>query len=262
MSARISYRRDAAAGCLFAAFDYWRNQTAERHNDTRLCLENSVAEGKATVAQLANLVYLDMDEHRRGFNPRTGTPPLIRAVARARQAVTLAPSSPRAHQALMGALFVSGNIEDALKIGERAAELNPYDTDILADLGARYIQAARFEKGLALLRNAAMRTSARPPWYDAFLFLGEHLRNQPTEARKHLRNLEGATESLALIAQAIAAHAEGEPWKARQFLADLVKHEPAFATDPREALARRVFAPAILDRLVGELRAAGLTGPQ
>ena len=74
----------------------------------------------------------------------------------------------------MGALFVSGRAAEALAAGKRAVELNPFDSDIPGDLGARYVQSGEAAQGEALLRQAVLANPAPPDWQMFHLFLAAY----------------------------------------------------------------------------------------
>jgi Flp pilus assembly protein TadD len=85
--------------------------------------------------------------------------------------VTLAPESARALQALMAVQTVSGDTVEALRTGFEAVRRNPFDTDILADLGARLTRAGRPREGWPLLLRAAEVNRVWPVWHEFYLFL-------------------------------------------------------------------------------------------
>jgi adenylate cyclase len=84
------------------------------------------------------LSFLYLDEDRFGFSPKSGaTAPLDRSLEAAHRAVALDPDNARALQALMATLFFRQEVEESLRVGERALALNSYDTELLAEFGAR-----------------------------------------------------------------------------------------------------------------------------
>ena len=136
---------DGGLRCVIEAYDYWSSPTAGAHLKASYVSRAVAASRPNAVTALANLTYFYLDEYRVGYNPLPD--PLDRALASARRAIELAPDSPRAIQALMAALFVRGNVDEALNLGRRALELNPFDTDIMADLGARLVQVGQYREG-------------------------------------------------------------------------------------------------------------------
>ena len=76
----------------------------------------------------AALSMLAVAEYAQGFDLQSDTA-LDRALAAALMAVRLSPSSARALQAMMEALFARGAIEDALKAGRDACRRHPWPAD-------------------------------------------------------------------------------------------------------------------------------------
>jgi hypothetical protein len=65
---------------------------------------------------------------------------------------------------------------------------------------------------------------------------------------------------LGLVAKAIAASAGGNEDRARRAVQRLLELQPAWRDDARRLLEKSIYKPEIVDRLVGDLAAAGLSG--
>lgn len=243
--------------CVVQAYEYWDDPGAAAHGRVRDCLEKA-AEAQPSAVVLAALTSFYLDEHRVGFNPRPD--PIDRALRTAWRAVELAPESPRANQALMAALWAVNDAEQALQRGRRALDLNPYDSDIAADLGSRLVQAGRYGEGADLLRRAAAANPAGPVWYDFFLFLAAYMQHDLDAARAATARIGASDYVLGLIARIAVAVHDGQAALARELSGRLTAVQPEFGTDPAGALAKRNFAPEIRSRLLAALRGAGLKG--
>lgn len=242
--------------CTLLAYEYWNNPAVQRHAEARACLESVVAAEPRAATVHANLAYFYLDEHRASYNPRPE--PLERALQSARRALALAPDSPRANQALMGVHFTRGDVEQALRYGQRALELNPFDADVLADVGARYVQTGRYADGAGLIARAAAINPADPPWYDFFLFLAAYMQEDREGARAAAQRITSDDYVLGLVARAIVAAEGGDIPRARDLVTRLKALQPEYGHDPRAALKRRWFVPEIYDRLVTGLESAGI----
>lgn len=245
--------------CLSAAYDYWRAPTEAMHATVRDCLEALADEHAGLASAYANVTYFYLEEYRAGYNRRARPSPIERALTAARKAVELAPESARAYQALMDAQFIRGDYGDALAAGHHALARNPYDTDIQADLGARYVARGRYAEGVPLLEQAAANNPAHPPWVDFYLFVAAHMTNNADAARRAASRIVGDDYSLGLVARAIVADADGDVAKARQALERLVVIEPRAAKELRAIFVRRGFSSEIVARLADDLAAAGLS---
>src|SRR5215204_3926220 len=152
------------AECLIRAHDTRFRVSRADHALARDCLEAVVGANPSYHLGYALLTGFYLLEHSAGLNPRPD--PLDRALRAAKRAVELAPQSARAHFAMMNALYARGDPEAALKEGHLSIALNPYNSDLVAELGARYIRLGRYPEGLALLDRAIEDNPGRPPWYD------------------------------------------------------------------------------------------------
>ena len=247
---------DGSVRCFIQTFDYQSNPTAALHGELRDCLEAILAARPRDTVVLAKLTQLYLDEYRVGYNSRPAA--LDRALDVARKAVAAAPDSPRANQALMSALFLRGEVEEALRLGKQALAFNPHDTDFMAGLGARLVQAGRYKEGSDLIRKAAETNPADPPWYNFFLFLAAYMQNDVPSARAAASRIPATDYVLGLVAKIAVAADDRQPEQAQELVARMISVQPEYATDPARALARRNFAPEIQSRLLDALRRGGL----
>ncbi|HEY8383134.1 MAG TPA: hypothetical protein VIL09_13380 [Microvirga sp.] len=245
---------DERTRCIVQAYDYWNRPSRAEHALVRDCLEAVTTAQPQAATAIANLAYFYLDEYRVGHNARPE--PLERALRAARRAVEIAPESPRTNQALMAVMFIRGDTEQALTLGRRALELNPFDTDIMADVGARLVQSGQYREGAGLIVRAAAANPADPPWYDFFLFLAAFMQDDWQTAKAAAGRIPTGDYVLGLLAKIMVAVQDGE--NADALLARLVAIQPDYATSPAATLAKRNFTPAIQSRLLEGLRRAGL----
>ena len=249
------YAQPGTMRCLYQAIDVRHTLKPEDHLAARRCLEELVERDPAFFPAWIQLAFLALAEYSAGLNPQPG-PPLDRALAAALTAVRLAPSSGRAQQVMMGALFARGATEEAIKAGHGALARNPYDSDIMAGLGARYIQINRPAEGLPLIQRAIELSAGRPPAYDFYALLGAHLLGDKQLSQSHGAFLAAGDDVYALLGRAVlAAQAGNETEKADAVMA-LRKRFPLFAIDPRLWMMRRGFGPEVIDRLVADISLA------
>jgi len=243
--------------CLLAAFEYWRSFDATGHLSTRECLERAVAAEPNFAEAHAVLTYFYLDESRYGFNPVPGRDPLDRALDVAERAVGLRPQSARALQALCAAQFLRGQPMAALRHCERARLINPFDTDIAADLGAKYVLVGEFRRGLALLDEAAAFRPNLPAWHGAFTILAAYLQGDMPEALARARAQRPSRFPLDVVMRAIIRAGAGDRDGAQRILESLVREAPDLAAAPAAALRRQIPNEAIVERLARELAQLG-----
>lgn len=244
-------------GCIYQAFNFRRHMKADEHLAARNCLDALIARDPEFHPAWSHLALLTADEYASGLNVRPGSP-LDRALAAAVNAARLAPVSARAHQAMMEAQFLRGMTEEALKSGREALARNPYDPDIMADLGARYVQLDRAAEGLPLLERAVALSNGRPSWYDAFLYFAAYLTGAQKLAENQAALIRAEDTPLVLIARAVASAAANDRLEAEEALRQLGQAEPLFALDARLYLARKGFSPAVGDRILSAIGQVGL----
>ncbi|KPF68458.1 hypothetical protein IP69_11520 [Bosea sp. AAP35] len=238
--------------CIYRAMDFRRVMAKEDHLAARNCLQELVRRDPTFYPAWAQLSFLSQFEYNFGFNALP-EPPLERALSEALTAVRLAPSSARAQQVMMIALFARGAAEEGLRAGQLAMSRNPYDSDILATLGARYIQLNRPAEGLPLVEKAIQISAGRPPSYDFFAFLGAHLLNAQQVSRAHGEFLGDSTHPYALLGRAIRAVQRGNMGEKTEALTKLCSHYPLFEADPQQWLMRRGFGAAVIKRILDDL---------
>jgi hypothetical protein len=241
-----------AMRCILQTLDVSRTMTADGHLAARTCITELVGQDPGFYPAWAHLAFLTLREHESGINPLPG-PPLDRALSAALTAVRLAPSSARALQAMMAVLFARGAIEEALRAGREAMVRNPYDPDIMADLGSRYVRLNRPAEGLPLLERAIASSAGHPPWYDFYAFLAAHLMGAKNLADPYAAVLAADPGPLCLLSRALHAASSGDQAGLAQALERLAEKEPSFGADPRLYLSRKAFDADVIDRILREL---------
>lgn len=256
-----------AIRCILKAFDARRAMLPELHQAARLCLAELVAQDPAFYPGWAHLAIMTLGEH--GAVPvsqgaasqddaENTRPPLDRSLAAAVTAIRLAPSGARAYQAMMKVLLLRGAVDEAIQMGREAQARNPYDPEIMADVGALYVRRDRPLEGLPLLERATSLSVARPPRYDFYAFLGAYLVGAGKASESHAGMLAADTSPLSLLGQALKAAADNDPERQAKAIAQLAERSPLFGQDPRAFLERRAFAESVIDRI---LTALGLNKP-
>lgn len=255
-----------AMRCILKAFDARRAMQPEMHQAAQLCLAQLVEQDPGFYPAWAHLAIMTLREH--ASPPQEGAasqddadnarPPLDRSLAAALTAVRLAPSGARAYQALMKVLLLRGATDEAIQMGREAQARNPYDPEIMADVGALYVRLGRPLEGLPLLERATSLSAARPPRYDFYAFLGAYLVDAGKASENHAAMLAADTSQFSLLGQALKAAADNDSEKQAKAIAQLVEKSPLFGQDPRAFLLRRGFAVPVVERI---LTALGLNKP-
>jgi tetratricopeptide (TPR) repeat protein len=248
-------RKDDPYGCIVSGFDYWRTNDSRNHGIARECLIQRIRQFPGISSLHAQLTYLYLEEYRQGYNPLPGSP-LDRALDSANRAATLAPASARSHQALLAAHFARGEMESAWRAANEAMALNPFDTEILADVGARHVQSGYYEKGLTMLQQALELNTSPPTWALTFRAAAYYLLDQNDQSRRIASALGGSEYPLAMMAMIMVASKNLDEKSGRKTLADLRRLHPVILEDPGAYLKRLAFDEGTISRLVKDFTGA------
>jgi hypothetical protein len=250
-----------AIRCILKAFEARRSMQPEMHLAARTCLVQLVEQEPGFYPGWAHLAIMTLGEHAGPGQQGAGQqddadnrrPPLDRSLVAALTAIRLAPSGARAYQALMKVLLLRGATDEAIQMGREALTRNPYDPEILADVGALYVRLDRAAEGLPLLEKAISLSVARPARYDFYAFLGAYLVGSGKASDNYAAMLAGDSSPLSLLGQALDAAADADAERRAKALAQLREKSPAFAQNPRAFLEKRGFAGSVIDRILTAL---------
>ena len=250
-----------AYSCTLSYYAYRATLDGATHPRVRKCLEEAVARFPAYATAWALLSQTYIDEIRFGFAPdpvvRPG--PVDRALAAARRAVELDPTNTRGLQAKMFALYFSGDVEAALRIGEQALVMNPNDSELMGEYGFRRALAGDWPAGCSLIRRARELNPGPLGYYEAALALCAYFDGDLSEAAVWIRNTGVPDNPMYHLIGATVFGEAGETSSAAAELDWLRTHAPGIVANPRAVVTGRVLRPADVERLIASLRKAGLS---
>jgi len=241
-----------ASRCILRAFDLRRTMLPEDRVAAQLCLEHLVEQDPGFYPAWAHLALLLLGEEGVSVG-REDKPRLERALAAALAAIRLAPSGARAYQAMMKVLLARGATEEAIHMGREALTRNPYDPDIMADLGALFVRRGRPAEGLPLLERAISLSVGRPARYDFYAFLAAYLTGSKKGIETYASTLAADRAPLNLLGQALLAAAEDDQQILARTIKELGAKAPLFGRDPHAFLIGRGFSEDVAARLLGTL---------
>jgi adenylate cyclase len=252
-----------AYACTLRFYSYHAALGVEQHAVVRDCLRRTAAQfpGYATAWAMLSLLYLDQD--RFGFNPEPGEPPpLDKALETARRAVKLDPANPRALQALMMTLFFRQEVAEALDVGERAVAINPNDTELLGEFGARVAFSGEWERGGLLLEQALARNPGHSGYYHGMLAFIAYMQRDYERAFAEIRQSNQDKVSLYHGIAAIIYARLGMTAEAAQAGETFRKMNLRFIENLPTELLRRNLRPADRVHVIEGLRLAGVPAPK
>jgi hypothetical protein len=245
--------------CVIQASESLRSFDAAQYGRARACLEQLTASDPSFAVGLRYLAAVYLREFLFGLGAQPNDPPpLDRALRASRGSIELQPEQARGYNTLASVLFARDEVAPAIAASERAIALNKYDMGVLGDYGGRLISAGEIERGLALLRRAGDVGVVLPSSHHFYLFLGNYLKGDLTQAAYHANQITSEEQPLGLLARALVAYASQEGDRARQTLDTLAAVQPAWRDDTRGQLEKFFTSPEVIDRLVHDLAAAGL----
>ena len=247
--------RFEAYDCVLLGHAYVEIHTATVHSPARDCLERAVELDPDYADAWAHLAYLYREEFHHDFNARPDS--IDRARVAARRAIELDAANPMAHFAMSQIHFSSGETEAAVAAMERAIELNPNDTLVLATLATYLIRLGRMDRGMEIARTTAELNPLHPGWLHTSIGLYHYLRGEFTEALASLARTQYQTDSQTLALKAASQAHLGRP-EAAATLETLLSVDRRFATAPIDELRRYFLVDETVDALVRGLRLAGL----
>ncbi|NJM31367.1 MAG: tetratricopeptide repeat protein [Rhizobiales bacterium] len=146
--------------CLLGGYEYFQDPRPDTAPGIAQCLERIVADQPGNYIAHILLGYMYAEQYRAG---RGGAGLIGNVVKAAQRAVALKPDSAGSQQILMEANLLRGLYAEALQAGALAVQLNPNDSDVLADYGCALIYRGRYSEGETYAARAPSSTSCRRP---------------------------------------------------------------------------------------------------
>lgn len=157
-----------------------------------------------------------------------------------------------AYQYYAIALFEAGDSRGFRAAAERALQLNPNNSEILADVGLRIIQLDGSERGLQMAEKALALNPGGPPWYHAgpAIYALEH--GEKEKALQHAQAYSSEQGPFSTFLLAAAWRLNGDDEQAERVLEALKAINPAAIENAQRTIsnlrlsqkvARLVFGP-------------------
>jgi adenylate cyclase len=251
-----------AYACTSRYYLYRAARSREAHAEVRDCLEQTVKRlpGYATGLALLSVVYVD--EYRFGLNPRPGVPTALeRALATAKQAVFLDAENPRALLALVHSLFLTGETAEATRVGLRALELAPNDTELLGEVGQRIGLAGDWKRCTELVQRARALNPAHAGFYNGTLALSAYMQREYHVAAGLIRLTAAPQYPFYHMVAAVIFAQLGLQSEAEAERTTFEKERPELIVNWRAEWDRRLVRPEDRAHLTEGARKAGFNIP-
>jgi adenylate cyclase len=175
----------------------------------------------------------------------------------AQKAAQVDPFYYRAHLALANVYLQRGNPAQAMAEYDKALELNPNATKVMASAGELLVQLGRADEAVVQIEQAIRLNPYHPDWYLWGLSVAQYFSGDHEEALTSIRRMRNpANETKRTLAFILARLGRLE--EARVLGAEFLKDKPAF--DVEEYLKSWHFKDdAYRIKLAEDLRKAGLS---
>jgi TolB-like protein len=174
--------------CTLAYYSYRADLNPQTHASVQNCLNEAVRRfpGYATAWALLSMTYDDELRLTYSISPPLQSPLELAAEA-AERAVELDPQNVRALQAKMLVHFSRGDIQEAVRIGERAQAINPNDTEFAREYGYRLALSGQWARGCELVSQAVTRSAGPVGYFAIGLALCAYMQNDYASAERWAR---------------------------------------------------------------------------
>ena len=262
MARRKPPERLLAYDCLMLFYDYAAHRSEERHRELRAIVENEIRESPDVAMLWSTLSMLQTDTWRFNYNPApTREAARDKALAAANRAVDLDPHDALGYHARFLAHFAFGDLKAFREAGDRALELNPNNTDILADYGLHLTMCDDWSRGQLLLKLALSLNPEPPDWFWFPFFSWHFERGEFDEALEMALRSQSQDFYWTHCMHVLAYAALGMKAESAAAMTRLLETHPDFPRQAREELGRWV-GPQRMDYLLDVLREAGLPPEQ
>jgi len=259
-----SWRTLSSYECAVSARFAGQRPGAEPSQPIRDCLERAIKADPADAGAQASLALLLLGDRGMGLGDirsaadRAERPDRRAAVELAQHAVELAPDSAAGQQALSQAYWLRGDVGRSVAAAARAQALNPNNSEIMAELGARYAMRDDWEKALPLLDEASARNPALPAGYRLLIALNRYIGGRYAEALAEARKVNHPDAIYAHVLLAIAHDRLGQTSEAAAEVRYIRKIDPDFATRVVPDLEARNLHPDLIRAITEGLRGVGI----
>jgi adenylate cyclase len=162
----------------------------------------------------------------------------------------------------MMTLFFRQEVAEALHVGERAVAINPNDTALLGEFGARVAFSGEWERGGVLLEQALTRNPGHSGYYHGMLAFIAYMQRDYERAFAEIRQSNQDKVSLFHGIAAIIYARLGLTAEAAQAGEQFQKMNPRFIENLHAELLRRNLRPADRVHVIEGLHLAGVPVPK
>ena len=158
------------------------------------------------------------------------------------------------------ALWFSGETSESFEAYHAALSLNPFDTEVMAELALRYAMRMDWQRALPLVQESFRRNPNQPEAYHLVPFLYHLAEGRPAEALKHARRINANKILYGQLAVAAAAGIAGQLDVAQQAVENIERRFPGYGRQFNADAESRNLHPVLAKTWADALHMAGLPG--
>jgi tetratricopeptide (TPR) repeat protein len=159
-------------------------------------------------------------------------------------------------------LFFKNEIEAALKVGEKATDLNPNDTEFVGEYGVRLALSGQWTSGCPLVAQALERNPAPQGYYEVALALCSYMERDYKKALFWVRKADLQKNPLYHFLAAAIYGQIGDALASEQERQWILANAPGFLHDVHEELGMQIKMPRDQEHFLDGLKRAGFHLPE
>ncbi|MEP1208351.1 MAG: adenylate/guanylate cyclase domain-containing protein [Rhizobiaceae bacterium] len=247
--------------CYLLSFWFYQTFGLEAHRKARDCLLRTVKVDPGYSLGWSRLAFNYLESKKRSHDTSPDWARLARdAAGRALQEDRNNPDAYYARAILSRMLGEDKSV--FMNNAQKAIDLNPNDSWILADLGIFLAYSGEWEKGEQWITRArALNPKLHPGFGNAFV-LHAYARGDYEEARDLMLSMSPANRPMGIASMTAIYAMNGEPQKADAWASKILEQFPEFLNDPRAPYRARGMPKDVIEDLMKGLTKAGLKVPE
>jgi len=245
--------------CTLAYYTYRVELKPEGHEAIQQCLIRATQEFPEYATAWAMLSLTYSDEVRFKYRLGTNDPKaLAEAVAAAERAREADPANVRGLEAMLIALYLSGRVDEALRVGQMGYETNPNDMEFVGEYGIRLAMSGSWTEGCAMMLEARNSSSAPPGYFEVTLAVCAYLQGKYQAAEDWLKVAPATGNPIYHFVAAAVAGQLGKQDDIESSRSWIETHVPGMLKDIRREVAMRLIQPKDQELFLDGLHKAGM----
>ncbi len=247
--------------CVLLSYWFYQTFGPEDYRRARSCLERIAKEDPGYSVGWSRLAFAYLESKKRGYDTPDNWAQMAREAANT--ALQKDRNNPDAYYALAILSRMEGDDKSVFfQSAQKAIDLNPNDSWILADLGIFLAYSGEWEKGKEWITRARALNPKLHTGYTYAWILHAFLEGNYAESRDLQLSIGTGAKHPMAHASLTATYALNDEQEKAEEGADFLRQKfPDFAKDPRAPFRARGMPKELIDKLMEGLERAGYDVP-